>query len=30
VGLDDQLGGCIGEIKTFGNHVGDWEHVSLR
>jgi len=21
---------CIGGVKTFGNHVGDWEHVSLR
>lgn len=29
VGLD-QFGVCLGEVKTFGNHVGDWEHVSLR
>jgi len=29
VGID--TGGlCLGEVKTFGNHVGDWEHVSLR
>jgi len=23
-------GACIGSWMTFGNHVGDWEHVSLR
>eukprot|EP00092_Neocalanus_flemingeri_P017694 GFUD01019140.1.p1 GENE.GFUD01019140.1~~GFUD01019140.1.p1 ORF type:complete len:354 (+),score=85.06 GFUD01019140.1:245-1306(+) len=21
---------CVGSWRTFGNHVGDWEHVSLR
>jgi len=21
---------CIGNWMTFGNHIGDWEHVSLR
>lgn len=20
---------CLGNIKEFGNHVGDWEHMSL-
>ena len=20
---------CLGDIKVFGNHVGDWEHISL-
>jgi len=29
VGIDTGSG-CLGEWKTFGNHVGDWEHVSLR
>ncbi|MGQ0839988.1 Vps62-related protein [Actinokineospora sp.] len=22
--------GCLGGYSTFGNHVGDWEHVTLR
>ncbi|MEC3978743.1 Vps62-related protein [Amycolatopsis sp. H20-H5] len=22
--------GCVGGYSTFGNHVGDWEHVTLR
>ncbi|MGW6262151.1 Vps62-related protein [Streptomyces sp. NPDC055085] len=22
--------GCIGGYSTFGNHVGDWEHVTVR
>ncbi|WP_431419222.1 Vps62-related protein [Actinokineospora sp.] len=22
--------GCIGGFSTFGNHVGDWEHVTIR
>ncbi len=22
--------GCIGGYSTFGNHVGDWEHMTLR
>jgi len=29
IGLDSN-GFCLGGWKTFGNHVGDWEHVSLR
>lgn len=20
---------CLGNIKEFGSHVGDWEHISL-
>lgn len=20
---------CLGDTKTYGNHIGDWEHVSL-
>ena len=23
-------GNCAGFIDTFGNHVGDWEHVTVR
>jgi hypothetical protein len=22
--------GCIGGYSTFGNHVGDWEHITVR
>jgi hypothetical protein len=22
--------GCVGGYSTFGNHVGDWEHVTVR
>jgi len=22
--------GCVGGYSTFGNHVGDWEHMTLR
>jgi hypothetical protein len=22
--------GCVGGYSTFGNHVGDWEHVTIR
>ena len=30
VGLyQDWLGGCTGGYSTFGNHVGDWEHVKV-
>ena len=21
---------CLGNYETFGNHVGDWEHATLR
>jgi hypothetical protein len=24
------FGGCIGGYSSFGNHVGDWEHVTVR
>ena len=30
VGLETEDGECRGFIKTFGNHVGDWEHVEIR
>ncbi|XP_023337870.1 putative vacuolar protein sorting-associated protein TDA6 [Eurytemora carolleeae] len=29
VGLEE-FGFCVGDWQTFGNHIGDWEHVSLR
>nr|WP_253894823.1 Vps62-related protein [Corallococcus exercitus] len=22
--------GCVGGYSTFGNHVGDWEHLTVR
>lgn len=30
VGLYVPLIGCVGGYSTFGNHVGDWEHVTVR
>ncbi|WP_105975780.1 Vps62-related protein [Streptomyces geranii] len=31
VGLySDIWGGCLGGYSTFGNHVGDWEHITVR
>ena len=30
VGLETENGTCRGFVKTFGNHVGDWEHVEIR
>lgn len=30
IGLYSDLFGCIGGYSTFGNHVGDWEHVTIR
>jgi len=31
VGIWSRLwNGCLGAYKTFGNHVGDWEHVTVR
>jgi len=29
VGLEE-FGICFGEVRTFGNHVGDWEKMSIR
>merc|ERR1711860_244872 len=29
VGLEE-FGICLGAVRTFGNHIGDWEHISLR
>jgi hypothetical protein len=25
-----RISGCVGGYSTFGNHVGDWEHVTIR
>ncbi|WP_205525767.1 discoidin domain-containing protein [Pyxidicoccus trucidator] len=30
IGLYTEWGGCLGAYSTFGNHVGDWEHMTLR
>jgi len=31
IGLDNvPFVGCAGEHSNFGNHVGDWEHVTIR
>ena len=24
------INGCVGGYSTFGNHVGDWEHIVIR
>ncbi|MFY1831952.1 Vps62-related protein [Myxococcus fulvus] len=29
IGADTEIG-CIGGKSTFGNHVGDWEHLTVR
>ncbi|XP_023930878.1 putative vacuolar protein sorting-associated protein TDA6 [Lingula anatina] len=28
--LCPRLNGCVGGYSTFGNHVGDWEHVKIK
>ncbi|EDO47012.1 predicted protein, partial [Nematostella vectensis] len=30
IGLKPKFIGCIGGYSTFGHHVGDWEHVTIR
>ncbi|ATB36468.1 hypothetical protein CYFUS_001883 [Cystobacter fuscus] len=30
IGLYDSRLGCLGGYSTFGNHVGDWEHFTVR
>ncbi|MCE9669349.1 Vps62-related protein [Myxococcus stipitatus] len=30
VGPLDPVAGCYGAYSTFGNHVGDWEHLTVR
>ncbi|APR78538.1 Hypothetical protein A7982_03885 [Minicystis rosea] len=30
VGVYQEPLGCLGGYSTFGNHVGDWEHVTIR
>lgn len=30
IGFYTDWGGCLGGYSTFGNHVGDWEHLTLR
>ncbi|XP_048588945.1 putative vacuolar protein sorting-associated protein TDA6 [Nematostella vectensis] len=30
IGLKPKYIGCIGGYSTFGHHVGDWEHVTIR
>jgi hypothetical protein len=30
IGLYTDWGGCAGGYSTFGHHVGDWEHMTIR
>ena len=30
IGGYDSTIGCVGEYETYGHHVGDWEHVTVR
>ncbi|NTX01026.1 Vps62-related protein [Myxococcus sp. CA040A] len=30
VGFYNAVHSCLGKFSTFGNHVGDWEHVTVR
>lgn len=30
IGTYNAVHKCIGRFSTFGNHVGDWEHVTVR
>lgn len=30
IGIYTDWGGCAGGYSTFGHHVGDWEHMTIR